>query len=219
VPRPQVLSPRRASDPGARHLPRQRQAPDNHATLQAAVDAASAGDTLRVKGTCVGSTTITKDLAITGKPKATLDANHAGRVLTMSGAAVTLTGLTITNGTADWGAGIAILGLRPVSVIDSVISGNTATSYGGGISNDWGGILTLIDSTVSGNTATHGGGISNAMDFGHLYVTGTSSISGSRPAAVAAASGQALTAASPSAIPARSITTPPPGAAAFGATP
>src|SRR4051812_6070755 len=36
-------------------------------TLQAAVDAASAGDTLKVKGTCVGTTTISKNLSVSGQ--------------------------------------------------------------------------------------------------------------------------------------------------------
>ena len=36
-------------------------------TLQSAVDAASAGDTLKVKGTCVGTTTISKNLTVDGQ--------------------------------------------------------------------------------------------------------------------------------------------------------
>ncbi len=44
----------------------------------------------------------------------------------------------------------------------------TATSYGGGIDNK--GSVTLTDSTLSGNTASSGGGIHNFIDD---YVTMT----------------------------------------------
>src|SRR5438067_1212009 len=56
-------------------------------TLQAAVDAASAGDTLKVGGTCYGDTTISKTLSIVGHGKATLNgANNA----TSQGSVVTV---------------------------------------------------------------------------------------------------------------------------------
>jgi hypothetical protein len=156
-------------------------------TLQAAVDAASAGASLRVKGTCVGSTVITKDLAITGFVnkgfgRPTLDGVHAGRVLTITAAAtVTLRALFITNGSADYGGGIATIvdrayGQSVVTVIDSVISGNTA-SEGGGIDNGQG-VLTLVNSAVRDNAAALGGGIHNSRDNGWLYLEGTSSVSG-----------------------------------------
>ena len=82
-------------------------------SLQAAVQAAPSGAELRVKGTCVGNTTITKDLVIRGKSnpgfgQATLDGAGAGRVLTIQGGVtVTLDGLVVTNGHATYGGGIA----------------------------------------------------------------------------------------------------------------
>jgi hypothetical protein len=106
-------------------------------TLQSAVDAASARDTLRVTGTCVGNTTILKLLTIAGAPRATLSGNDAGPVLTIRNETtfnfdpVTLVGLTIAHGRA------------------------TSTSGGGGINNSFSG-LTLVDSTVTDNA---GGGI------------------------------------------------------------
>ncbi len=113
-------------------------------TLQAAVDAASPGDSLRVAGTCVGTTTITKDLTIEGKKgngarQAVLDGNHAGSVLTINGGTVTLERLLITRGTAsdslwgDRGGGINAfrsgpgLPARAVILVDSSVSGNTGT--------------------------------------------------------------------------------------------
>jgi hypothetical protein len=157
------------------------------ATLQAAVDAASAGASLRVKGTCIGSTVITKDLAIIGFAnkafgRPTLDGAGADRVLSITGAAtVTLRGLFITNGSADNGGGIATIvdlhyGLSVVTVIDSVITGNSAIE-GGGIDNGWG-TVTLVNSAVRDNAAARGGGIYNSRNDGRLFLEGSSSVSG-----------------------------------------
>lgn len=151
------------------------------AMLQAAVDAASPGDTLQVKGTCVGNATIAKDLTIIGQSNpgfgpATLDGKNAGRVLTISaGAMVALTGLTITNGTAAAGGGIYSDGI--LTLIRSSVTGNTAGSDGGGIMNG-AGALTLRDSIVSDNIAVGGGGgITTAGVGGQISITGASSIS------------------------------------------
>ncbi len=158
-------------------------------SLQAAVQAAPSGAELRIKGTCVGTTTIVKDLAIHGKSngrfgRATLDGAGAGRVLTIQGGVtVTLDGLLVTNGSAPFGGGIATVeggdnpGLNVVTVIDSVIRDNSATDYGGGIANDHG-IVTLIDTAIRRNSAGIGGGIHNSRDQGDLSVNGTSSVSG-----------------------------------------
>ena len=79
--------------------------------LQAAVGAASSGETLKLKGGCVGHTVINKYLSIDGHSNpasgpATLDGNGGNnRVLTISpGSNITLEGLTITGG--DDGGGI-----------------------------------------------------------------------------------------------------------------
>ena len=157
--------------------------------LQAAVQAAPSGAELRVKGTCVGNTTIVKDVAIRGKSNggfgpATLDGASAGRVLTIHrGVRVTLDGLIVTNGNATFGGGIATVldlgspGLNVVTVINSVIRDNSATQYGGGVANDHGDV-TLIDTVVRGNSAAFGGGIHNSRDQGELSLNGTSSVSG-----------------------------------------
>jgi len=162
---------------------------NSHQTLQAAVDAASPGDSLQVKGTCAGNTTITKDLNISGKSNpafgpATLDGLEAGRVVTIRGSvAVTISELRIAHGAADFGAGVATEvdfsrpGTNVVTIVESVISGNTASTYGGGIANDHG-IVTLVDSSVRGNTAVTGAGIHNSRDDGTLTLRGKSSVSG-----------------------------------------
>ena len=157
-------------------------------SLQAAVQAAPSGAELRVKGTCVGNTTIVKDVAIRGKSNggfgpATLDGASAGRVLTIHGGVrVTLDGLIVTNGNATFGGGIATVldlgnpGLNMVTVINSVIRDNSATDYGGGVANDHG-VVTLIDTAIRKNSAPFGGGIHNSRDQGDLSLNGTSSVS------------------------------------------
>jgi hypothetical protein len=63
------------------------------------------------------------------------------------------------NGRGDSGGGIRNTGTLNVS--NSTFSGNSA-SNGGGISNEWGGIVVVSNGTFSGNNAdTEGGGIWN----------------------------------------------------------
>src|SRR5436190_19954821 len=70
----------------------------DYGSLQAAVNAATAGATLKVKGTCIGTTSIDRDITLGGVGEATLDANAQGRVLTIASGTTTIRGLTITNG-------------------------------------------------------------------------------------------------------------------------
>jgi PA domain len=71
-----------------------------YSSLQGAIDAASAGDTLEVKGTCVGRSTVSKNLTIKGvSPTSILDGNGAGSSLTVNASvSVTVRRLTIQNG-------------------------------------------------------------------------------------------------------------------------
>jgi PA domain len=72
-----------------------------YSSLQAAIDAASAGNTLEVKGICVGTFTVTKNLRIKGgSPNVSiLDGGGAGSTLTVNpSVAVTVNRLTIQNG-------------------------------------------------------------------------------------------------------------------------
>jgi hypothetical protein len=103
-----------------------------------------------------------------------------------SGATVSISGLSITNGYTDslsrfFGGGIDNLGTLTVS--DCTISGNTA-NVGGGILN--GGTLTVSDCTISGNTAnTDGVSTGSNSEGGGVFNDGTavlrnSTISGNR---------------------------------------
>jgi hypothetical protein len=151
----------------------------SYSSLQAAQDAAAAGDTLWVRGRCFGTTTITKDLTLTGQqprgfPSPTLDGASQNLVLSITaGVAVTINTLTIGDGNTEVGGGISNSGT--VTLNDSTITGNNAFNGGGGISND-GGLVTLNgSSSVSGNYGFNGGGISNT---GTVTLNDSSSVSG-----------------------------------------
>src|SRR2546425_4393202 len=103
---------------------------------------------------------------------------------------VTISGLTINNGKAPFGGGIFNQGTLTIS--NSTISGNTASSGpGGGIQNDCqfgcpAGVIatmTITNSTISGNTASsQGGGISSGSKSGttitNSTISGNSAASG-----------------------------------------
>ena len=132
-------------------------------SLQAAVDAASPGQHLMLKGTCHGTTSIDKDVSVRGirttRPGGpTLDGDGKGTVLTVRRVTVLLEDLTIEGGMALRG---------------SVPKGRR---YGGGITNR-GGTLTLRDVVVRGNRGLDGGGIFNA---GTLVLDGATQIIGNR---------------------------------------
>ncbi|MGQ4416602.1 nitrous oxide reductase family maturation protein NosD [Streptomyces sp. SAS_269] len=132
----------------------------NPGALQPAINAASPGDTLRVRGTCTGPFTINKNLTLRGNGQAVLDGNSAGPTVTvgdLAGSQVqpTLDHLTITHGYAGVGGGIRNNPSATVTLINSTVEGNTA-QYGGGIYTY--GTVHLIRSTVKNNTAQGGPG-------------------------------------------------------------
>jgi predicted outer membrane repeat protein len=122
-------------------------------SLQQAIDAAAAEDTLLVKGTCFGASTITRDLTLQGVSNkqfgvATLDGGSSANTVLSIGAldraTVAIDDLTITHG----GLGILADGYvgSTVSLTRTSVSGN----YGSGIEADFSSVI-LTDSTVSGN--------------------------------------------------------------------
>jgi predicted outer membrane repeat protein len=175
--------------------------------LQDVINAATTGDTIEIRGTCTGNFAIGKDLTFVGisGTSPTLDGNKTGHVLAVfSSTSVTLTDLTITNGTAEFGGGIINSGTVTLNGSSSVsgntgtqgggiwnngsitlngsssVSGNSAFQFGGGILNEFSGsTLSLNDSSsVHGNTAVfNGGGI---YSTGTLTMNDTSSVSGNR---------------------------------------
>jgi Bacterial Ig-like domain (group 3) len=74
------------------------------------------------------------------------------------GVAATMSGLTITQGSAASGGGLYNQGNTQLT--DCTISANVATGSGGGLFNT--GTITLTNCTLSGNSATGGGGLANS---------------------------------------------------------
>jgi hypothetical protein len=150
--------------------------------LQTAINQASAGTTLRIRGTCVGTFVVGKTLTLRGVstaafPQPTLDANDAGTVLSVNAGRVTIIDLTITDGTADIGGGIdnAANGTVWLNGMSSV-RGNLAAISGGGVHNA--GTFVMDDlASVRNNGVSDGvgGGIHNAG--GVLTLRGSSSVS------------------------------------------
>jgi hypothetical protein len=157
-------------------------------SLQAAVDAATPGDVLRVKGQCYGHTDIDRDLTINGRRtaafgKPTLTGSDAVQVLYVEeGVTVTIRHLTIRDGNAagsapaDAGGGVANDGV--VTLKSVIVRGNHTIGNGGGIANR--GTLTLKGHTViKNNHATFSGGgvLNDAIDrTTTLTMNGTSVI-------------------------------------------
>jgi hypothetical protein len=130
------------------------------------VAAAHRGDRLRVRGTCSGGVTISKDLVIEGVgPDATLSGRGRFQVLRIDGSGVRpprvqIRDIRITRGKGRrlWGGGIAAERAL-VTLTDVIVAGNTAEEAGGIFV--YGGEMTLRRTIVRGNTAPdwHGGGI------------------------------------------------------------
>jgi hypothetical protein len=145
--------------------------PGCFATLQAAIDAAQAGDTIELgPGIYAGGVTIDKSVNIVGVAAAATTISGGGPVLTIgtsggqSGPVVSIGRVTITGGENDSqpssdvakGGGVAIVSASAVVTIsDSVISGNRVIpstagfALGGGIDNA--GTLTLTSTRVTDN--------------------------------------------------------------------
>src|SRR5689334_22669216 len=138
-------------------------------SLQAAVDAAAAGDRLMISGTCTGSTDVSKDLTLAGSApgpdRPVLSGGGTVRPLTIEPqATVTLTDVIIRNGSSGTGGGGGVQSVGSLKAIRVLVTGNRTSVAGGGILNL--GDLVLTRSLVSNNRSPlEGGGIFNAGDL------------------------------------------------------
>src|SRR5690606_13087492 len=135
---------------------------------------AADGDTIDLSALTCSTITLTsgainvevQNLTITGpgSDALTIDGNASDAILNLYGdydtnagdAALTMSGVTLTNGAFDGAAGGAVwaygnLDLEDVVVSNSHTTGNLAGPGGGGLNAS--GNITLRDSTVSGNSA------------------------------------------------------------------
>ncbi|MFB0538290.1 MAG: choice-of-anchor Q domain-containing protein [Anaerolineae bacterium] len=156
-----------------------------YTTVQAAVDAASDGDTVKVAGYCAGvearagvtqTVYISKTVTIRGgytttnwtvpypiTQPTTLDAQGQGRVLYISGdISPTVEGLRITGGnTAVYGGGVYVI-TAAVTIRDNLLISNTADSRGGGLYMEVSSAARVISNTFRANATGefgYGGGL------------------------------------------------------------
>ena len=123
--------------------------------------------------------TISSNVTITGPGVSSLTVSGGGpssnfSVFTVnSGATVTISGLTITNGNADNGGGVNNQGTLTVS--NCTFTADSAASFGGGLYSTGNATVTVEDSTFRDNHlsayASFGAGI--CIDSGSLMVRGT----------------------------------------------
>ncbi len=142
--------------------------PDDHPTVQQAIDAAQDGWTVCVRaGTWEAPIDFSgKEIAVVseeGPSATTLDAAGLGPVVTFAGGegpAAQLSGFTVTGGLADYGGGIRIDGASP-TLSQLLVTGNV----GGGGAGIYvaGGSLLLSDSDVSGNVIGSGFGAGGGL--------------------------------------------------------
>lgn len=127
----------------------------DYETIQAAVDAAAAGDVIEVTGdlTVAGTTTIDEDVTVTGAPGVTVTQTATAITFLITGDGATLSGLTITSDTPKAREFVQI-GADDVTLADTTIYGpDQALPMSGWVGNrgfvTQGGIEGL---TVAGNT-------------------------------------------------------------------
>ena len=106
-----------------------------------------------------GDLDVTDDLIISGAGARTtvIDGAFSDRVFEVIGSTVTISGITIQNGSANDGGGIRLDGSSSLTLRDSAVSGNHAIDTGGAILVS--GLLTIDRATIEGNSADVGGGI------------------------------------------------------------
>lgn len=115
--------------------------PDDHATIQAAIDAAAHGDTVLVAPGTYGENIDFKGKSITvtsekGPGGTVIDGLQIGCVVTFQSgedADALLNGFTVTNGKSDLGCGICCINASPTMVNNIITLNGPASDGGGGI--------------------------------------------------------------------------------------
>jgi hypothetical protein len=130
-----------------------------------------------------GELLLTANMTIMGgtSSQIAVSGNGTSRVFEIAGGVtVNITGLTLENGSAALGGGIANAGT--LTLTDSTVSDNTAQVDNGGIYNLPGGTMTVVDSVITGNSAAVGnGGVGNygvSLALVESTVSGNSALGG-----------------------------------------
>jgi predicted outer membrane repeat protein len=147
--------------------------------IQAAIDAASAGDRIEIAaGSYIESLTIDRNLTLAGAGISTVEGACDGQtnllggpaISVLTGITVTLTNVTVKGGTASFGGGISNAGVLFVS--DSEVCENSTFNQGGGIYTT--GVLTLrhvhVYSNKQASAGAEGGGLF-VQSHGWAFVT------------------------------------------------
>jgi len=131
----------------------------DYQTIQAAIDAANAGDVIQADaGTYVENVIINKSVTLSGAAGAIIDGNNAGIVVTITANGVTLQGFTIQHsGTTANDAGVFLNGVSTCTVTNNTVTGNTS-----GIA-----VVVGTNNTISSNVA------SGNLAYGIAVVAGT----------------------------------------------
>ena len=117
-------------------------------SLRDALQISAPGDTIRfsITGTITlttGELTVDKDLTIQGPNTRaiTISGNHASRVFNVTSGSVVISGLTIADGSAEWGGGLSTEPGVDLTISACVFKNNTASGNCTGISGSGGGLL------------------------------------------------------------------------------
>ncbi len=137
----------------------------DHCTLREAIAAAAPGNTIAFASGLTGTLTLTNALGINepltitgpGADKIAIDGNHSLMFLisTDPGAPVSISGLTLQNGSNEGGGEISNSGS---DLTVSNVTFKNGSALGGGAIFTGGGTLTVLDSTFVGSAAYYGGG-------------------------------------------------------------
>jgi hypothetical protein len=93
-----------------------------------------------------------------GSSLATISGNNTFQVFNVTAANATISGLTIANGGAGYGAGLYFGGTGTLTLASMVIANNATSNAGGGIDGGSSGTLNLSNCVLSGNSAKNGAG-------------------------------------------------------------
>ena len=141
--------------------------PDDYATIQAALDGVSAGETIIVRdGTYTGAANRYldfggKDITLqseNGPATCIIDCQGAGAgflIWQAETSAAIIDGFTVTNGNAPYGGGIYCVNASPT--IQNCVVDSCSSEYGSGITL-WNSLTSLTNCTIVGNTSTIGAG-------------------------------------------------------------